>query len=280
MNLTYIVAQSAESFYLVDQHAAHERVVFERLSRSFNCGQMDVQTLLLPLAIDLSETEADALMAHKAAFEKMGLSLERLSPESVVVQTLPSLIQENAIVEALKKAAHDLVTQGGSSALETRVGDLFATMACHSVVRAGQSLSLEQMKQLLVQMDEFPLSSFCPHGRPVFVRRRFQDIEREFDQIIARSVLYLTDEQGENRKTRKKLTNQKLASIQVTSPFSTVLIVKSADRLGNMRNCVRMNNHGLLKMYIREYTDFKVAAYRHNLCDDIWVELERIVNQY
>jgi len=183
VNLTYVVAQSADSFYLVDQHAAHERVVFERLMQSFHSGKMDVQSLLLPLAVDLSEAEAEALVGEAKTFEKLGLQLERLGPQSIAVQTLPSLIQESAVVEALKKAAHELTHNSGPGAVERRVADLFATMACHSVVRAGQALSMEQMQQLLKQMDEFPLSGFCPHGRPVFVQRRFQDIEREFGRI-------------------------------------------------------------------------------------------------
>ncbi len=183
IHLTYVVAQSADSLYLIDQHAAHERVMFERLMQSFNQGRMDVQTMLLPLSIDLPESDVEVLLNEKDAFEKMGLTLERMGPQNIVVQTLPSLIQEGAVVEALKKAAQELTAFGGAGAVSRMVNDIFATMACHSVVRAGQVLSTEQMHQLLVQMDEFPLSSFCPHGRPVFTQRRFQDIEREFGRI-------------------------------------------------------------------------------------------------
>ncbi len=183
VHLTYVVAQSADSLYLIDQHAAHERVMFERLMQSFHQGRMDVQTMLLPLSIDLTEPEVELLLTEKDAFEKMGLTLERMGPSNIVVQTLPSLIQEGAAVEALKRAAQELANFGGAGAVSRMVNDLFATMACHSVVRAGQVLSVEQMHQLLQQMDEFPLSSFCPHGRPVFTQRRFQDIEREFGRI-------------------------------------------------------------------------------------------------
>jgi DNA mismatch repair protein MutL len=182
-HLTYIVAQSEDALYLVDQHAAHERVVFERLMISFESGKMDVQTLLLPLSVDLPEPEVDALLNAADHFTRLGLSLERMGPSTLVVQTLPSLIQEGAVVRALERSARELVSTGGALEAKRMVGDVFATMACHSVVRAGQSMSLEQMKQLLVQMDEFPLSSFCPHGRPVYIRRAFSDIEREFGRI-------------------------------------------------------------------------------------------------
>lgn len=185
VHLTYIVAQSEDSLYLVDQHAAHERVVFERLMTSFRAGKMDVQSLLLPLVVDLPEPDIQTLLREKNSLEKMGLVLDQMGPESVAVQAIPSLISENSVAEALKKAAFELGEHGGDgpAALERLIGDLFATMACHSVVRAGQSLSLEQMQQLLKQMDEFPLSSFCPHGRPVFTKKRFAEIEREFGRI-------------------------------------------------------------------------------------------------
>lgn len=184
-HLTYIVAQSADSLYLVDQHAAHERVVFERLMTSFKAGKMDVQNLLLPLVIDLQDGDIQILMREKNQLEKMGLIIDRMGPQSLAVQAIPSLINENSVAEALKRAAQELADHGGDgpAAIERLIGDLFATMACHSVVRAGQALSAEQMQQLLKQMDDFPLSSFCPHGRPVFTQRRFTEIEREFGRI-------------------------------------------------------------------------------------------------
>lgn len=182
-HLTYIVAQNADSLYLVDQHAAHERVVFEKLMSSFENGKMDVQTLLLPLSVDLPEPEVEALLNAHDTFAQLGLTLERMGPSTLVVQTLPSLIQESAVVKALERSARELLSTGGTMAAKAMIADIFATMACHSVVRAGQSLSHEQMKHLLQQMDEFPLSSFCPHGRPVYIRRGFSDIEREFGRI-------------------------------------------------------------------------------------------------
>ncbi|MBX3022389.1 MAG: DNA mismatch repair endonuclease MutL [Bdellovibrionales bacterium] len=184
MHQTYIVAQNGDAMYLVDQHAAHERVMFERLMSTFKAGRMDVQTLLLPLVIDLSAEEVEALHGNRAAIEKMGLSVERMGPESLAVQAIPSLVNEGAISEALQRLAFELVQTSNASAVERVVGDIFASMACHSVIRAGQSQSVEQMQSLLAQMDEFPLSSFCPHGRPVFIKRRFSEIEREFGRLV------------------------------------------------------------------------------------------------
>lgn len=181
---TYIVAQSGESFYLVDQHAAHERVVFERLMSDFRKGRLEVQNLLLPLAFDLDDAEVDALMPRQEFLAKLGFSIERLGPSTVGFTTLPSLISESAVQQGIKKMAHELVTNDDDSALERVIGDIYASMACHSVVRAGQTLSVEQMSSLLAQMDDFPLSSFCPHGRPVYIQRRFSEIEREFGRIL------------------------------------------------------------------------------------------------
>lgn len=184
LNQTYIVAQSDDAFYLVDQHAAHERVVFEKLMNTYKQGKIDVQNLLLPMVFDFSQEEVEALSQHREVIERLGVSLERMGPESVAVQALPAVISEGSISEALQKMAFELMEQGDSHSLEKVVGDIFASMACHSVVRAGQALSEEQMRSLLTQMDEYPLSSFCPHGRPVFVKRRFSEIEREFGRIV------------------------------------------------------------------------------------------------
>lgn len=184
LNHTYIVAQAADALYLVDQHAAHERVVFERLMEAFRSGRIEVQNLLLPMVFDLSAEEVEALAAHQFSIEKMGLSLERMGPESIAVQAIPTMVSESSVAEALQKLAYELIDHGDSLAWEKVVAEIFASMACHSVIRAGQSQSAEQMKSLLLQMDDFPLSSFCPHGRPVFVKRTFTDIEREFGRIV------------------------------------------------------------------------------------------------
>ena len=183
LNHTYIVAQNEEAMYLVDQHAAHERVVFERLMNTFKKGQIEVQSLLIPLVFDYSAEEVEALIAHRDQVEKMGLSLERMGPESIAVQSIPMIVSENAVSGALRRLAYELLQNADSAAFESAIGDVFASMACHSVIRAGQSQSVEQMQSLLRQMDDYPLSSFCPHGRPVFVRRKFSDIEREFGRI-------------------------------------------------------------------------------------------------
>ncbi|PIS11010.1 MAG: DNA mismatch repair protein MutL [Bdellovibrio sp. CG10_big_fil_rev_8_21_14_0_10_47_8] len=183
-NLTYILTQNKDGLMIVDQHAAHERVIFERLMSAWKGGQAEVQEFLFPLAIDLSPDEVEALIAQQESLARLGLTVEALGPETVGVKSAPSLLKETALTEALRKMAHELVQNSGSFALEKRIGDLIATMACHSAIRAGQPLSTEEMKSLLVSMDEFPLSSFCPHGRPVSVSYPFYEMEKDFGRIV------------------------------------------------------------------------------------------------
>lgn len=183
-HLTYIVAQSDRGLILVDQHAAHERVVFERLMQAWREGATDVQPYLLPLNMDFDVVEVEALLSVAPDLAKLGVEIEAAGPSTVAVRSAPTLLNETALSEALNRLAKDLVENQGSFAFEKSIGDLCATMACHSVVRAGQALSVEQMNELLIQMDEFRLSSFCPHGRPVSVDFPWARLEREFGRTV------------------------------------------------------------------------------------------------
>ena len=183
-NLTYILTQSANSMLIVDQHAAHERVLFEKLQKAWKNGQIEVQEYLFPLAIDLSADKTEALLTEEKNLQKIGLHLESLGPTTVGIRAAPLLLKEKSIVLALDKMAADLVEFGGSHGAERMIGDVCATLACHSAVRAGQSLSTDEMKALLQSMDEFPLSSFCPHGRPVSVDYSFFELEKDFGRLV------------------------------------------------------------------------------------------------
>lgn len=183
-NLTYIVAQDTQGLVLVDQHAAHERVAYERLMRAWLNGGVEVQNLLLPITVDLEPDGAEALVSVAADLERLGVQIDQIGPQSIAIRSMPVAIKEAALAKALSDLASEMVERGGSFALEKKISDLCATMACHSVVRAGQALSLEQMKSLLAQMDEFPLSSFCPHGRPVSVEYPFSRLERDFGRLV------------------------------------------------------------------------------------------------
>lgn len=183
INLTYIVCQKDDQMILVDQHAAHERVAFEKLMRKWQGGSIDLQNYLFPLAIDLSPEKCEALMFYQKDIQKMGIEIEHMGPGTVGIKSAPLFVKESSLPQVFEKLAADTLEFGGSFNLEKSISDLFATMACHSVIRAGQSLSVTEMKELLVSMDEFPLSSFCPHGRPVSVEMTFTEIEKMFGRI-------------------------------------------------------------------------------------------------
>lgn len=184
LNLTYLVCQKNDRMILVDQHAAHERVAFEKLMRKWKGGHIDQQDFLFPLAIDMSVEKVEAILAKASEIAQMGIEIEPLGPSVVGVKSAPLFVKEAALPKIFDKMATDLVDYGGSYSLEKSIADLFATMACHSVVRAGQSLSQAEMVELLKSMDEFPLSSFCPHGRPVSVEFSFNDIEKQFGRTL------------------------------------------------------------------------------------------------
>ncbi len=183
INLTYIVCQKDDQMILVDQHAAHERVAFEKLMRKWQGGDIDLQSYLFPLAIDLSPEKCEAILFYQNEIQKMGIEIEQLGPSTVGVKSAPLFVKEASLPHVFEKLANDTIEFGGSFNLEKSISDLFATMACHSVIRAGQSLSLPEMKELLISMDEFPLSSFCPHGRPVSIEMTFVEIEKMFGRI-------------------------------------------------------------------------------------------------
>lgn len=184
LNLTYLVCQKNDRMILVDQHAAHERVAFEKLMRKWKGGHIDQQDFLFPLAMDMSPEKTEAILVRSEDIAKMGIEIEALGPSTVGVKSAPLFVKEAALPKIFDKMATDLVDYGGSYSLEKSISDLFATMACHSVVRAGQSLSQAEMVELLKSMDEFPLSSFCPHGRPVSVEFTFNDIEKQFGRTL------------------------------------------------------------------------------------------------
>ncbi|CAN5694711.1 DNA mismatch repair endonuclease MutL [soil metagenome] len=184
---TYLVCQDEDRLVFVDQHAAHERVAYERLMRAFKAkgadGSIETQSLLFPLLIDLEPEHVEALAPHLADLAFIGLTVEPMGPRTMSISSLPMILKESVIAKSLKDLAVASLERGGSFVFEERIGDVFARMACHSVVRAGQTLSHEEMHQLLVQMDEFPLSSFCPHGRPVSVEYPFARLERDFGRL-------------------------------------------------------------------------------------------------
>ncbi len=182
--LTYIVAQDEDKMLLIDQHAAHERVAFERLMQAWQGGRIEIQEFLFPLALDLTAAQVEAVLLYESEMERLGVKMEQLGPSTLGIKSAPVFVKDSVFSSIVEKMADDILDKGGSFVFERKIVDICATLACHSVVRAGQSLSHEEMRSLLQQMDEFPLSSFCPHGRPVSVEWSFDRLEKDFGRRV------------------------------------------------------------------------------------------------
>lgn len=181
--LTYLVCQTDRALVFIDQHAAHERILYEKLFSFWKKKNMESQIKLIPFSFEVEEDEMEALFNLQDHLKKMGVTIERLGPFILGVTSSPSILKEKALREGLYLLAKNFIETKDTFSFEKKVSDIFATMACHSAIRAGQSLSFMEMENLLKGMDEFPLSSFCPHGRPVFVQYPISKLERDFCRI-------------------------------------------------------------------------------------------------
>ena len=182
-HLTYIVAESPSAVVFIDQHAAHERVLYEKLMLSWKKGKIDIQHSLIPLVVAIDSSLVEGLLSVQKELSNLGLEIDRSGPEAITVRTAPALLKSAAIQKALMLLADEINAQGASFAFENAIAQVCASLACHSAVRAGQSLSQSQMQELLKQMDLFAFSSFCPHGRPVFVEYPLTQMEKDFGRI-------------------------------------------------------------------------------------------------
>ena len=177
---SWIVAETADSLVIVDQHAAHERLTLEKMKRAVEGGGVRAQTLLLPEVVELDEAECDGLEAHAAELAEMGLEIERFGAGAILVRATPAILG-NADAKALvRDLADDIVSLGAAHSLKERLDEVFATMACHGSVRAGRSLSVTEMNALLREMEATPHSGQCNHGRPTYVKLARGDIEKLF----------------------------------------------------------------------------------------------------
>ena len=177
---TYIVAQTRDGVVIVDQHAAHERLVYERMKTEAADGAVASQTLLLPEVVELDPAEAERVGARAAELAQLGLLLEPFGPGAVLVRETPALLGETNVQGLVRDIADDLAENGQALALKERLQEVCATMACHGSVRAGRRLTAPEMNALLRQMEATPHSGQCNHGRPTYVELKLADIERLF----------------------------------------------------------------------------------------------------
>jgi DNA mismatch repair protein MutL len=176
----YIVAQTQESLIIVDQHAAHERLVYEALKQALESREVPAQMLLLPEIVDLTEEDAERLALHAETFRRFGLGLERFGPGAVIVRETPSMLGETNIAQLVRDLADELADTDTTEALKARLDRVASTMACHGSVRSGRLMKPEEMNALLRQMEATPGSGTCNHGRPTYIELKLADIERLF----------------------------------------------------------------------------------------------------
>ncbi|MHA1543683.1 MAG: DNA mismatch repair endonuclease MutL [Alphaproteobacteria bacterium] len=177
---TYIIAQTAEGLVIVDQHAAHERLVYERMKEMLAQSGAERQVLLMPEVVELDEASVNLLGARAAELSELGLVLEPFGEGAVVVRETPALLGEVNIQGLVKDLADDLEALDEHLSLKERLADVCSTMACHGSVRAGRRLNNDEMNALLREMEATPHSGQCNHGRPTYVELKLKDIERLF----------------------------------------------------------------------------------------------------
>lgn len=177
---TYIVAQTRHSVVIVDQHAAHERLVYERLKAALASGGVVRQGLLIPVIVNLGAEEVDALGERAEELAELGLVLEPFGEGAVAVREVPALIGNGDVAGLVRDLAAEILSEGQSFALKERLEAVASRMACHGSVRAGRRLTAEEMNALLREMEGTPYSGQCNHGRPTYVELKLSDIERLF----------------------------------------------------------------------------------------------------
>ncbi|MER8687067.1 DNA mismatch repair endonuclease MutL [Mesorhizobium sp. M1136] len=176
----YIVAQTRDSLVIVDQHAAHERLVYEALKNALHSRAVPSQMLLLPEIVDLPEEDAERLAMHSETLARFGLGIERFGPGAVAVRETPSMLGETNVQQLVRDLADEIADNDTVGPLKERLDRIAATMACHGSVRSGRLLKPEEMNALLRQMEATSGSGTCNHGRPTYIELKLADIERLF----------------------------------------------------------------------------------------------------
>ncbi|MEP7153434.1 MAG: hypothetical protein ABI856_17165, partial [Nitrospira sp.] len=182
MSRTFLIAQVGTELQVIDQHTAHERVLFERLWRAWQGRSLPSQPLLLPEPLELPVQQALILQRHMAELERLGLLIEPFGPSSFLIRSLPVMLGHTDLAALVQDLIDDLEQWDSISSLETKVKPILASLACHSAVRAGRSMALPEIKQLVQDWVAEGLIMTCPHGRRVAFRLSADELARMFDR--------------------------------------------------------------------------------------------------
>lgn len=176
---TYIISQTMNSIVITDQHAAHERLTYEKIMATVGTNPK-TQLLLIPEIVDLNQSEVDVLVRYQNELAKMGLILDAFGYDSIAVREIPAILDKTDIKELIQDLADTLKEFGDTVVLQDKIKDICAKMACHGSIRSGRKLTIEEMNALLRQMENCGTSGQCIHGRPTYIELKLNDIERLF----------------------------------------------------------------------------------------------------
>jgi len=177
---TYVVAQTADGIVIVDQHAAHERLVYERMKKALANGGVARQPLLIPEVVEMDPSEVTRVAARAAELAELGLVIEEFGPDALVVREVPAMLGRLDVKGLVRDLAGEIAETGNALSLKERLEEVSGTLACHMSVRAGRRLNAEEMNALLREMEATPHSGQCNHGRPTYVELKLTDIEKLF----------------------------------------------------------------------------------------------------
>ena len=178
----YILSQNAEGLVVVDMHAAHERITYEKLKTDYGAGKLTAQRLLVPMALDVTPREADGAETHAEELARLGLRIDRTGPRSCMIREVPSLLADGDVAALVRDLLDEIAEFGTSEAIQTRAEQLLASMACHGSARANRRLSVPEMNAILREMETTPNAGQCNHGRPTF----FVQSMRQLDHLFLR----------------------------------------------------------------------------------------------
>lgn len=176
----YILAQSRQGMIIVDMHAAHERITYERMKRALDAQDLTSQPLLVPVSVAVSQKEAALAEDCAGDLATLGLVVERIGPETLAVRQLPALLRGADAEQLLRDVLADLITHGQSDRVEAQIHELLGTMACHGSVRANRQLTIPEMNALLRDMEATERSGQCNHGRPTWTLVTLPELDKLF----------------------------------------------------------------------------------------------------
>ena len=176
----YILAQNKEGLIIIDMHAAHERIIYERMKVACKSEKLKMQPLLVPLSIAVSQSEADCAVAQKKELLGLGIELDKLTDEAIVVRQVPSILKDSDVEQMVRDVLSDVLEYGSSDRIQAHQEELLSTMACHGSVRANRHLTIPEMNSLLRDMEATERSGQCNHGRPTWVCQSLSELDKLF----------------------------------------------------------------------------------------------------